>query len=533
LKEFNRSKDIDDASREFVDPITFSQILLNQSMIVVNKREDFHNCMKDIKKRSMDMLEKKKISYFNIKSVDEKWVIRGLLIGSTVLSLVYEREKDGVEYTGSVAYDTVIQEIYPQNPLVKYSLGSIDFDKIPKNLKTYIDKYVEEGAGKEAPDVWVNKYLYDIYVERVISDKGAYMHVLLGRDKFNRKYAVKIPREKTVDSKPLAVSSDSSALVEVLKGAINSLEVSLVTEEDLRRGLASLGYDEAYSVQLHYYRRYILRPKAIIISRNTYTMEEYLETPPFILEDYADQGDLDQRVRGRALDYREVLFLGLRLSGALALIHVSHFIHMDIKPQNILLINDDSEPYGYSPLISDFVGLPHVFDAYIDLKKSTPEYADPLALIRGKASYAYDVYGLGATLYYTLTSQKPRGRVLANLHALKNLYGVNVPLKSYLVDNPDLASYSRKLDTIYSDFREKKITVNELMNSVINVIEDIDIDMAEKMRSKGPEQLVSIIEKSLSLDETSRYRDGVALWIDLVKSIRELGFTNLIPSTTI
>ncbi len=533
MREFRRYENIDRASKEFVDPVILSQILLNQSIITANKKDRLINCLKNVKRKSIELLKNKNTVYIVIKADDGSWNLRGLVVGSTIVSLVFENVRENVELVGTLAYETIIKEVYSRDPVVKYSIGVLPLTQLPESIKQHVFKSMEEKPGKEPPYTWLNRYIYDIYIEKVVSDKGAYMHVLLGKDRFDKKYAVKIPREKTIDGKPLTVNTDPSTLVEVLKGVINSLEVSLVTRDGLKKGLLSLGYDEVYVDQLLYYRKYILRPKALIVSRNIYTREEYYEMPPVILEDYADLGDLDQRIRKKELNQREILFLGIRLSGALAIIHASHFIHMDIKPQNVLLVSDDEEPYGYSPLISDFVGSPHLFNTYIELKKSTPEYADPLSLVRGKANYSYDVYSLGATLFYSVMRYKLRGRVLVNLIALKNLYGVAVPLKTYLIENPDLTKYSKKVDMLYHGFKNRKIKIQDFIEELYSIIEEIDDESFKELNKKLPEPLATIIGKSLSLNETTRYRDSISLWIDFVNATKKLGYTNLIPTKTI
>jgi len=532
LKEFKQYSLIDDASREFSDPVTLSRILLNQTIIVINKKDRLINCLREIKKKSIEALKEKNMVYMNIRSENNQWSIRGLLIGGILLSLIYEDFRENVELHGSLAYDSIYRNIYVENPIIRCSLGLIPLIQLPDKIKDHAEKAIHEVKGANPPHIWLNKYLYDIFIEDIISDKGAYMHVLRGRDKFNRRYAVKIPREKTIDGKPLAVNSEPSTLAEVLKGVMNSLEVSLITRDNLKKGIVSHGYDEVYADQLIHYRKYILRPKAIIVLRNTFTREEYYETPPLILEDYADLGDLDQRIRSKQLNHRELCFIAIRLAGALAIIHASHFIHMDIKPQNVLLLDDESEPYGYAPLIGDFVGSPHIFDSFIELKKSTPEYADPLSLIKGRATYSYDVYSLGATLYYAVTRKKLRGRTLFNLIALKDLYGLTVPLKAYLVENPDLTSYSRKIESIFREFKSKKKVDQKFIDSIISIINEVDHDAFEELDKKLPEQLTSIVKKMLILSEDTRYRDSIALWIDLVGAIKELGFSNLIPSKT-
>ncbi|ADI31390.1 protein kinase domain-containing protein [Staphylothermus hellenicus] len=531
MVEFKPFTKIDKASKEFIDPVVLSYVMLKQKIIAVNKRAKLVNCLNHLKNKSVEVLKQNSILYVVMKSIGSKWTIRSIIAGTLIIAMVYET-KDGVQLIGGLAYNTLSKEIYPKNPVVKYSVGVIPIDALPDNIKVYIEESLREKREEKPPYIWVNKVLYDLYIEKILTDKGAYMYVLLGRDKFEHRYAVKIPREKTVDGKPLAVNTNTNALNEVLKGIINSLEVYSATRDSIRKGLASKGYDEYYADQLILYRKYILRPRAIIMLRTSFSDEEYLESPPIILEDYANLGDLDTKIKSKPLDQRELAFLAVRLAGALALVHINHFIHMDIKPQNILLIEDGAEPYGYAPLLGDFVGLPHVFDSIIELKKSTPEYADPIALVRGRASYNYDVYSLGITLFYAATGKKLKSRILLNLLTLKNIYGTPVPLRVFLVENPELVQYARKLEALYHEYNSKKhkMPVETFVTQLLSIIEDYDREQIKIIDKALPSRLANIIKKSIILNETDRYQDSVSIWLDLLNSIKELGYTNLIPS---
>lgn len=531
MVEFKPFTKIDDASKEFIDPVVLSYILLKQKVLIVNKKAKLVKCLNYLKNKSVEALKQNSILYLVIKSIDSRWTIRSIVAGTLIISMVYET-KDGVQLVGGLAYNTLFKEIYPNNPVVKYNVGVITIDSLPDTIKVYVEESLREKREEKPPYIWVNKVLYDLYIEKIVTDKGAYMYVLLGKDKFEHRYAVKIPREKTVDGKPLAISTNTNALNEVLKGIINSLEVYSSTKDSIRKGLVSRGYDEYYADQLILYRKYILRPRAIIMLRTSFTEEEYIESPPMILEDYANLGDLDTKIKSKPLNQRELAFLAIRLAGASALVHINHFIHMDIKPQNILLIEDEGEPYGYAPLIGDFVGLPHIFDSVIELKKSTPEYADPIALVRGRASYNYDVYSLGITLFYAATGKKLKSRILLNLLTLKNIYGTPVPLRVFLVENPELVQYARRLEALYHEYNSKKhkIPVETFVTQLLTIIEDYDREQIKIIDKALPSKLANVIKKSITLSETDRYQDSVALWLDLLNNIKELGYTNLIPS---
>ncbi len=99
----------------------------------------------------------------------------------------------------------------------------------------------------------------------------------------------------------------------------------------------------------------------------------------------------------------------LELAGALQYVHQQGFLHRDIKPGNVMLRPDGR------PVLLDF-GL--VMDTVADLATltqgfvGTAAYAAPEQLqgLRSTVSERSDLYGLAATLYFSLTGRSPFGR---------------------------------------------------------------------------------------------------------------------------
>ncbi len=529
MKKIRPCTDIDEASNVFIDPLVFSTILLKQSRRdVLNYKGDLRTALEKLREYVLNAANEGKTVYAKITPVTGKWNIRALLMKDQVIGIIWEEGSSS--RVGVVAYEYLFKELYEKNPSVKLRASTVLLENLPSELAEYVTRCIKEKEKLKPPELWVKKEIYGFIIEKVITSKGAYMYVLLGRDSFGRKYAVKIPREKTSDGKPLAIGGSVEPLAEVIRGLLNALEVYFSNRDSLRRTLMTRGYDESLADYLIHYRNYILRPRAILLLRDIYNEDEYTEIPPLIVEDYANIGDLERRVKERPLDDRELAFLAIRVSGALALIHANQFIHMDIKPQNILLTESDEETYGYRPMVSDFVGLPHIFERATELKKTTPEYADPLALLRGYATYSYDVYSLGVTLYYAFTGMKMKTRLLLNLLILKNLYGLPVPLKVFLIDNPNLVSAAKKLEAIFSNYiaRGKKLPVESLIASISATLADLDEEYLSPL-DKLPERLSSVIRKSISLDEARRYNDSIAMWSDILEALKEAGYRHLIP----
>jgi len=119
---------------------------------------------------------------------------------------------------------------------------------------------------------------------------------------------------------------------------------------------------------------------------------------------------LDDFVRARALECRQVLELMLPVCRAVAHAHQKGVIHRDLKPSNILV------DHAGSPRVVDF-GLAKAFDeAGAEPTETTegqlagtpafmsPEHAGGRS---DRLDTRTDVYALGATLYFLLTNQHP------------------------------------------------------------------------------------------------------------------------------
>src|SRR5574337_1877368 len=136
---------------------------------------------------------------------------------------------------------------------------------------------------------------------------------------------------------------------------------------------------------------------------NIVTVLEVGTTPsgrPFIVMQYHRRGTLDSLIRKRgALDWCNVLRLGVKMAGALQTAHQAGILHRDVKPANILLTD-----YGDVQL-TDF-GIARIaggFETGTGLIAGTPAYTAPEVLSGATPTVASDIYGLGATLFCALT----------------------------------------------------------------------------------------------------------------------------------
>lgn len=128
---------------------------------------------------------------------------------------------------------------------------------------------------------------------------------------------------------------------------------------------------------------------------------------PFMSMEYCPGGSLEEQVRDQPQPSREAAQLVAKLADALQHAHREGIIHRDVKPANVLLSANGE------PKLADF-GLAKRLDGKDELTQTgaiigslgymAPEQA---AGRTREATYATDIYALGAVLYKLLTGRPP------------------------------------------------------------------------------------------------------------------------------
>lgn len=124
--------------------------------------------------------------------------------------------------------------------------------------------------------------------------------------------------------------------------------------------------------------------------------------------DYIDGCSLLDKLRGSSIDRKDAIQYILKIADALSYVHRAHITHLDIKPGNIMIRQEDNEP-----ILIDF-GLSKHYDtmgmATTSLAGGFSIGYSPIEQLEGRVSEfspQTDIYALGATLYSLLTQQAP------------------------------------------------------------------------------------------------------------------------------
>lgn len=124
---------------------------------------------------------------------------------------------------------------------------------------------------------------------------------------------------------------------------------------------------------------------------------------------FLEGGSLSGQVARLKGDPKKAVVLMVKVARAVHFAHQSAILHRDLKPSNILL-DERGEPYvtdfGLAKRIESIAASAQTLSGVI---MGTPAYMAP-EQARGEVrslTTATDVYGLGATLYETLTGRAP------------------------------------------------------------------------------------------------------------------------------
>jgi len=178
-------------------------------------------------------------------------------------------------------------------------------------------------------------------------------------------------------------------------------------------------------------------------------IENFVAPPSqlYLLAPYYNGITLEKAIRENKLSFYESLFIAKKVSYGLYELHRHGIIHRDVKPDNIMIVNDNDVRI----MDFGFARIPGQIGSEFDVDLGTPAYSAPELVGGNLADSRSDVYSFGVTLYYMFSG----GKSPFGIDGYKSLERyINIPvwldviIRKMLSRNPD-ERFSDTLEVAY------------------------------------------------------------------------------------
>jgi len=141
---------------------------------------------------------------------------------------------------------------------------------------------------------------------------------------------------------------------------------------------------------------------------------------PFIAMEFVAGTGLADIVSNAPLPVDEVARIGAEIATALASLHRQKVVHLDLKPENVILA-------GRGAVLLDFglarhAELPDLLGAESSVPMGTAAYISPEQVLGERSDPASDLFALGCILYQLATGEEPFGRPATFAGMKRRLY---------------------------------------------------------------------------------------------------------------
>ncbi|MCY0882864.1 MAG: serine/threonine-protein kinase [Acidianus infernus] len=327
------------------------------------------------------------------------------------------------------------EQYYPDK---KRGLATIGYYVIIKYSKTVTPISLSQPSGSvnptsaqplpKVPDVWIGSTIGSYKIESLIGEGGT-GYVLKGRFS-NQEVAIKV----------LKIDKDPDLFANLAREAFNLAELSK---------------------HPNVVKIYAINVDKLVIDKilNGDTLL-YVKSPPYIVMELMKGSIYDLMMKDEffySQAWRRTVIRAIKkIAEALYYMHSNGYVHMDVKPQNILIDKVPSEPAELDNVnfkLGDMGGAVRVGEKVIQF---TPTYAPPEVFLY-KAMPVFDVFSLGMTLYVLLTRKIDRPDLQEMNEAFNDLSKVKVA-------RDKLNAWSQNLDEVIRKAILLQATVKDFMN---------------------------------------------------------------------
>lgn len=162
---------------------------------------------------------------------------------------------------------------------------------------------------------------------------------------------------------------------------------------------------------------------------------------PYIVTERIPGGSLLGRFKAAPLPLSDLVELGARMAAAVHALHLQHVIHLDLKPDNIL-VRDTGEMVLIDFGLSRHDQLPDLLAEEFTIPMGTYPYIAPEQFLRCREDPRSDLFALGAMLYEAATGHPPFG-VPERLSAVRRRLWLDPPPPRLY--RPDLPEWMQEI----------------------------------------------------------------------------------------
>ncbi len=150
----------------------------------------------------------------------------------------------------------------------------------------------------------------------------------------------------------------------------------------------------------------------------------------FVVMDFIDGTDMNIYIKTSYLSFQKITEYAMDICNFISFIHDNNKIYSDMKPDNIMVINNNADDFKNLDNSKKFSNLKFIdFGATITEGTSTvaytPEYAAPEQFMAKfediLPTKTTDIFNIGATLYYMATGKRPKPVYRANGESKEDL----------------------------------------------------------------------------------------------------------------
>jgi tRNA A-37 threonylcarbamoyl transferase component Bud32 len=132
------------------------------------------------------------------------------------------------------------------------------------------------------------------------------------------------------------------------------------------------------------------------------------EPHPFLVMELVEGTNLEEALRQRTFNPREISEIAYDLAEALEYVHANGVVHRDIKPSNVMLVEYGTSEFRTRARLGDFgiaLGTDDARDRGEGATTGTAAYLSPEQAAQGEITPASDVYSLGLVLLQCFTGE--------------------------------------------------------------------------------------------------------------------------------